>query len=49
MKALFTIGYEQSTASAFFDALAQALKEQRFMLEEDVAATIAAAQAASVP
>ena len=28
---------------------AQALKEQRFMLEEDVAATIAAAQAANVP
>ena len=28
---------------------ARALKEQRFLLEEDVAATIAAAQAASVP
>jgi hypothetical protein len=28
---------------------AQALREQRFMLEEDVRATIAAAQAASVP
>jgi hypothetical protein len=28
---------------------ARALKDERFMLEEDVAATVAAAQAASVP
>jgi Alpha/beta hydrolase domain len=40
---------DHATYVGLVSRAAQALKEQRFMLEEDVAATIAAAQAASVP
>jgi hypothetical protein len=40
---------DHATYVGLVNRAAQALKEQRFLLDEDAAATIAAAQAASVP